>query len=169
MRILGIDPGLRRTGYGLVEISARGPVLVEGGLIETDGRSPLPARLYELYSGLMDVVSDGHPEVIALEDLFAHAGFPRAGILMGHVCGIVCLAAEQAGVPVDAISPASVKRAIAASGSAGKRQIQRMVRHLLLLAEDPGTHVADALAIALTALSRRGLPLARPARVRGSA
>jgi crossover junction endodeoxyribonuclease RuvC len=169
MRILGIDPGLRRTGYGLVETSTRGPVLLEGGLIETDGRRPLPARLHELYSGLLEVVSDGEPEVIALEDLFAHSGFPRTGIMMGHVCGVVCLAAAQSGVPVDTISPASMKRAIVASGSAGKRQIQRMVRQLLALAEDPGTHVADALAIALTALSRRGLPLARPARVRGSA
>ena len=169
MRILGIDPGLRRTGYGLVEISVRGPILLEGGLIQTDGRRPLPARLHELYSGLLDVMSEGHPELVALEDLFAHSSFPRAGIMMGHVCGVVCLAAAQSGVPVDTIAPASVKRAMVASGRAGKRQIQRMVRRLLSLAEDPGTHVADALAIALTALSRRGLPVVRPVRARGSA
>ena len=169
MRILGIDPGLRLTGYGLVELSSRGLVLLEGGLIHTDGRKPLPVRLRELYSGLVDILSDGRPEVIALEDLFAHSGFPRTGIVMGHVCGIICLAAAQSGIPVDTISPASVKRAMVASGRAEKRQIQRMVRHLLALAEDPGTHIADALAVALTALSRRGLPLARSARLRGSA
>jgi len=166
MRILGIDPGLRRTGYGLIEVAEGGPVLLEAGIIHTDGKFPLPVRLRELHKGVVDVVSEGRPEGVALEDLFAHPGFPRTAIAMGHVCGVICLAAAQAGIPVDTIPPASVKRAMVTSGRAGKRQIQRMVRFLLALAEDPGPHVADALALALTALSRRGLPLTRPARLR---
>ena len=169
MRILGVDPGLRHTGYGLLEVSARGAGILEAGVIHTSGRSPVPRRLHELYSGLAEIISEGRPQLIVIEDLFAHPGFPRTAIVMGQVCGVIQLAAAQAGIPVDAISPASVKRAMVASGRAGKRQVQRMVRLLLALAEDPGTHVADALALALTAVSRRGVPLQRPARVRGSA
>ena len=169
MRILGIDPGLQRTGYGLVEGSPGGPILVEAGVIQTDIRRSLADRLHELHAGLTGVVAQGHPEAVALEDVFAHPGFPRTAIVMGHVCGVICLAAAQAGVPVDAIPPASVKRAVVASGRAGKRQVQRMVRLLLELAEDPGTHVADALALALVALSRRGLPLGRLVGARGPA
>jgi crossover junction endodeoxyribonuclease RuvC len=169
MRILGIDPGLRLTGYGLIEMSARGPAFVEAGVIHTSGYGPLATRLHELHTNLLRVVSGGRPELIALEDLFVHQAFPRAAIVMGHVCGVICLAAAQSGVPVDTIPPASVKRAMVASGRAGKRQVQRMVRMLLALAEEPGTHVADALAVALTALSRRGVSLARVSVVPGRA
>ncbi len=156
MRILGIDPGLRFTGYGLVEASRSRMTVVEAGVIRTASRSPLPARLRELHEGVRDVLADGRPTAVALEDLFAHTAFPRTAIVMGHVCGVICLAAAQAGVPVESIPPAAVKRAIVASGRAGKRQIQRTVRTLLRLGEQPGAHVGDALAIALVALFRRG-------------
>ena len=169
MRILGVDPGLRQTGYGLLEVSAQGPGLLEAGVIRTRGRSSLPSRLCELYCGVTEIISEGRPELIVLEDLFAHPGFPRTAIVMGQVYGVIQLAAGQAGIAVDAIPPASVKRAMVASGRAGKRQVQRMVRLLLALAEEPGTHVADALALALTAISRRGLPLGRRRNLRGSA
>ncbi len=169
MRILGVDPGLRQTGYGLVEASAAGPGLLDAGVIHTNGRSPLSVRLHELYTGFAEVVSEGRPELIAIEDLFAHPRFPRTAIVMGQVCGVIQLAAAQAGIPIDAIPPASVKRAMVASGQAGKRQAQRMVRVLLALAREPGSHVADALALALTAVSRQGLPLGRRLRLRGSA
>jgi crossover junction endodeoxyribonuclease RuvC len=169
MRILGVDPGLRQTGYGLLGVSARGPGLLEAGVIHTNGRSSLPSRLRELYSGFSEVISEGRPELIAIEDLFAHPRFPRTAIVMGQVCGVIQLAAAQAGIPVEAIPPASVKRAMVASGQAGKRQVQRMVRLLLAMAEDPGVHVADALALALTAVSRRGIPLGRPTRLQGLA
>jgi len=169
MRILGVDPGLRQTGYGLLDVSARGLGLLEAGVIHTNGRWALPSRLCELYSGFTEVISDGCPELIAIEDLFAHPGFPRTAIVMGQVCGVIQLAAAQAGIPIEAISPASVKRAMVASGRAGKRQVQRMVRRLLAMADEPSAHVADALALALTAVSRRGLPLGRPVRFRGLA
>jgi crossover junction endodeoxyribonuclease RuvC len=169
MRILGVDPGLRQTGYGLLEVSALGPELLEAGVVRTSGRLPLPDRLRELYCEVVQIISEGRPELIAVEDLFAHPRFPRTAIVMGQVCGVIQLAAAQAGVPIEAIPPASVKRAMVASGHAGKRQMQRMVRLLLGMAEEPGTHLADALALALTAVSRRGLPLGRRRRLRGSA
>lgn len=156
MRILGIDPGLRVTGYGLIEAAGPRMTLVEAGVIRSDPRRSLPDRLHELHTGIREVLADARPAAIALEDLFAHPGFPRTAIIMGHVCGVISLAAAQSGVPVEAIPPAAVKRAIVASGRAGKRQIQRMVRVLLGMAEEPGVHVGDALAVAVTALSRRG-------------
>lgn len=168
MRILGVDPGLNRTGYGLVEVSAQGPGLLEAGIIDTDSRLPLPSRLHELYVRFSQILSGGHPALIAIEDLFAHPRFPRTAILMGHVSGVLHLAAAQAGIPIEAIPPASMKRALVASGQAGKGQVQRMVQMLLGLAEAPRTDVADALALALVAVSRRGLPLCRPASLRGS-
>ena len=168
MRILGVDPGLNRTGYGLVEVSARGPGLLEAGVIDTDSRLALPNRLHELYARFVGVLSAGRPALIAIEDLFSHPRFPRTAIVMGHVCGVLHLAAAQAGIPIEAIPPASVKRALVTSGRAGKGQVQRMVRMLLALAEDPRTDVADALALALVAVSRRGLPLGRSASLRGS-
>jgi len=156
MRILGIDPGLRVTGYGLVEAAGPRMTLLEAGVIRCGLGRSLPDRLHELHAGLREVLIDARPAAIALEDLFAHPRFPRTAIIMGHVCGVICLAAAEAGVPVEAIPPAAVKRAIVASGRAGKRQIQRMVQVLLGLTEEPGAHVGDALALAVTALSRRG-------------
>ena len=167
MRILGIDPGLRCTGYGLVEASGSGMMLVQAGLIRTDLRQSLPDRLKELHDGIAEVLLEGRPAAVALEDVFAHPAFPRTAIIIGHVCGVISLAASKAGVPLEPIPPAAVKHAVAASGRASKRQIQRMVRILLGMAEEPGAHVGDALAIALVALSRRGgaaLHMCRPLR-----
>jgi len=169
MRILGIDPGLHLTGYGVVEATSRGVALVEAGLIRTNVRASLPERLCELYAGLRDVLAECRPAAIAIEDVFAHPGFPRTAIIMGHVCGVIGLSAAQARVPVDTIAPAAVKRAMVASGQAGKRQVQRMVRVLLDLADEPSSHVADALALALVAASRRGAVLDGAVATRGSA
>jgi len=169
MRILGIDPGLRFTGYGLVEVTGPRVALVDAGLIRTSLRAPLPERLRELHAGLCEILAEGHPSVMAVEDIFAHPGFPRTAIIMGHVCGVVGLSAAQSGIPMDRIPAAAVKRAMVASGRADKRQVQRMVRAVLGLIEEPGSHVADALAIALVAASRRGVAFAPRARLRGSA
>jgi crossover junction endodeoxyribonuclease RuvC len=159
MRILGIDPGLRLTGYGLVEATSSGMTLLEAGMIRTDPRKPLPGRLQELHDGVREVLAEYLPDAVALEDLFAHPGFPRTAIIMGHVCGVISLGAAQSGVPIEAIPPAAIKRAIVGSGRGGKGQIQRMVRALLRLSEEPGAHIGDAVALALVALSRRGASL----------
>ena len=156
MRILGIDPGLRLTGYGLVEVHGLRVGFVEAGVVRTSARASLPDRLRELHAGVQEILADGRPGSVVLEDVFAHPRFPWTAIIMGHVCGVIGLAAAQARVPVRTIPPAAVKRAMPASGRAGKRQMQRMVRVLLGLAEDPGPHAADALAIALVAASRQG-------------
>ncbi|HLW47666.1 MAG TPA: crossover junction endodeoxyribonuclease RuvC [bacterium] len=160
VRILGLDPGLHLTGYGMIEATGPGLRVTEAGVIRTDPRAALADRLGELYSGLREVLAEWRPCLIALEDVFAHPAFPRTGILLGHVCGVISIAASERCIPVDAIPPAAVKRALVRSGRADKRQIQRMVRVLLTLERDPQSHVGDALALALVALSRRGIPLA---------
>jgi crossover junction endodeoxyribonuclease RuvC len=169
MRILGIDPGLRMTGYGLVDVTGSRVAFVEAGVIRTSLRAPLQSRLRELHAGVQEVLADGRPSAIALEDVFAHPGFPRTAIIMGHVCGVIGLAAAQAEVPVHTIPPAAVKRAMIGAGQAGKRQIQRMVRTLLALNDDPGSHASDALALALVAASRRGAAWESVVAARGSA
>jgi crossover junction endodeoxyribonuclease RuvC len=95
--------------------------------------------------------------VLVVEDLYAEYSFPRTALLMAHVRGVVCLAAAQCGVPVMALAPAEVKRAVAFNGAAPKAQVQHAIGRLLSLAEPPRpSHVADALALAWTGLSRAG-------------
>ena len=159
MRVLGLDPGLHLTGYGMIETAGRTIRVVEAGLIRTDPRAPLADRLAELHAGLCEVLAEWRPDAIALEDVFAHPAFPRTGILIGHVCGVISIAASERRIPMETIPPAAVKRALVTSGRADKRQIQRMVRTLLRLEREPVSHVGDALALALVTLSRRGVSL----------
>ena len=151
MRILGVDPGLRRTGYGVIESDARGITLIEGGVIRcqlTD--QPLPDRLLEIHRGIAEVVSEYRPKVMALEQLFSHYRHPRTAILMGHARGVICLVAAAAGIPVFDYPAARIKVALTGSGRASKDQMQRMIQRRLELDELPNPHdVADALAVAI--------------------
>ena len=160
MRVLGVDPGLEGTGYGVIELESTGEVrLLEAGVIRTKPRQPLPARLLEISRELRQLLDEFHPDALALEDLYSAYAHPRTAILMGHARGVVCLAAAEAGVAVSNYPPARVKQSLVGSGRASKEQIGRMVALRLGLAEVPRPdHVADALAIALThcQMSKRG-------------
>jgi len=130
---------------------------VATGVIATDSSDPLETRLQQIYDGVAGLLAEHAPSTVVLEDLYAEYSFPRTALLMAHARGVICLAAEQHKVPVLALAPAEVKRAIAAHGNASKAQVQESVRRLLRLAERPRpSHVADALALALTGLSRAG-------------
>jgi len=160
MRILGIDPGLRATGYAVVEGTPQGGVeLLAHGIIRTEEATPLETRLRQIYTVLDLLMEQIHPAGVAVEDLYAAQRFPRTAILMGHVRGVVCLAAAQQSVEVEAFPPAAVKQAIAGFGGASKAQIQHAVQRLLRWRERLDSHESDAAAMALTALSRRGVPL----------
>lgn len=158
--MLGVDPGLEGTGYGVIELESTGEVrLLEAGVIRTKPRQPLPARLLEISRELRQLLDEFHPDALALEDLYSAYAHPRTAILMGHARGVVCLAAAEAGVAVSNYPPARVKQSLVGSGRASKEQIGRMVALRLGLAEVPRPdHVADALAIALThcQMSKRG-------------
>lgn len=149
------------TGYGLIEPGPKIAVVLASGVIATDGARPLEARLQQIYAGVERLLAEHMPSTIVIEDLYSEYSFPRTALLMAHARGVICLAAEQHKVPVLALAPAVVKRAIAAHGSASKAQVQESVRRLLRLDTAPRpSHVADALALALTGLSRAGGRLA---------
>ncbi len=154
--MLGIDPALVFTGYAVLE-AAPGLSVLDAGVIETSPRAALDDRIHLIYDSVWRLLDKHAPEGVALEGLYAAYSFPRTALLMAHARGVVCLAARQRAVPVMTLAPAEVKRAVTGNGAAGKEQVQRGVQHLLRLAELPRpSHVADALALAFTALSRRG-------------
>jgi crossover junction endodeoxyribonuclease RuvC len=165
--VLGVDPGLVGTGWGVVEPGggtrggSHAAVIVASGVITTSAAAPLPARVREIYDGVSDVLAKHEPALLVLEDLYTEYKFPRTALLMAHARGAICLAAAQRDVDVVALAPAEVKRAIAAHGAAAKAQIQMGVQRMLRLSAPPRpSHVADALALALTGLSRHGARLA---------
>lgn len=152
MRFLGIDPGLERTGYGVLDVAAPGapPRLVEAGVIRTRREDDLADRLLEIRVGLAAVLAEFRPDAAAVEALYAHYKHPRTAILMGHARGVVFLAAAEAGVPVASYNATKVKKSLVGSGHASKMQMQRAIQSAFGLAEPPEpADVADALAVAL--------------------
>lgn len=193
MRILGLDPGLRLTGYGCIEIAGSGEVvgagggecqLIEAGVFrlgqsarhgvhakvkrlhdEADGKIATPdrsaasvsARLVELERDLKDAIERLTPEVVAVESLFAHYKHPATAIIMGHARGVILLAIRKAGIELREFKPNEVKKALTGHGHAEKGQMQRAIAARFALAEVPKPpDVADAIAIALCAATRRG-------------
>jgi crossover junction endodeoxyribonuclease RuvC len=157
--LLGIDPGLRVTGYGVLSAEAGKIAVVEAGVVRsTDGR-PMEKRLLELFTGIAEVIEEFRPHSIGVEQLYAAYRHPRTAILMGHARGAVFLAAARAGVPVVSYTPARIKKNLTGNGRADKSQMQRAVQAALKLRELPRPpDVADALAAALCHLHflRRG-------------
>jgi len=151
MRILGIDPGLQRTGYGLINLAAGGRVkLVEAGVIRADAKKSLEERLKEISDGVREVIQEFKPDVAAVEQLFSTYNHPRTAILMGHARGVIFLAVAEAELPVHSYAPNRIKQAVTNNGHADKKQIQRAVQLAFELKELPQPpDVADALAIAL--------------------
>ena len=150
MRILGVDPGLNITGYAVVERRLGKLALVEAGMIRGRSRGDLAARLHEVHEGVSDVISSLKPEILALEELYSHYERPRTAILMGHARGVICLAATQAGLPVQSYASTQVKRMLTGNGRAPKSQMQLAIcREFGLDSPPEPPDVADALAIAL--------------------
>jgi crossover junction endodeoxyribonuclease RuvC len=150
MRILGIDPGLRLTGYGVVEYSGQTPKLIDGGVIRLDSTASLPQRLAELESELTNLFADVRPEVCAVEQLYAHYAHPRTAILMGHARGVILLVAQKHHVPIEQFSANRIKQSVSGHGHAKKAQMQRAIQSFWKLAKPPEPpDVADALAVAL--------------------
>ena len=134
-----------------------GVVVLDSGVISTSGDLPLETRIHWIYDEVRRLLEAHSPIMLVLEDLYAEYRFPRTALLMAHARGVICLAARQCDVTVLALAPAEVKRAIAATGAASKHQVQHAVQRLLKLEALPTpSHVADALALALTGFSRLG-------------
>lgn len=150
MRIVGVDPGLNLTGYGVVDAGADSVQLCEAGVIRNSARTSLSQRLAEVYDGLCEAIELLRPDVMAVEELYSHYRQPRTAILMGHARGVICLAAAKAGLPVVHYSATKIKKMLTGSGRAPKEQVQRAIQRELGLSQLPEPpDVADALAVAL--------------------
>lgn len=150
LRILGIDPGLNTTGYGVVDSRVGSVRLVEAGVIRTKPKASLEHRLGELYQSIQELLQALQPQRLAIEQLFSHYERPRTAILMGHARGVICLCAQQHQMTVQNFEPTKVKKLLTGNGRAPKSQMQLAVKLQLNLATVPEpADVADALAIAL--------------------
>lgn len=159
MRVLGIDPGLRRTGYGCIESTKDGEVLLEAGVLSIPQGPSLAERLAALNGPLRSVLQELKPDRVVVESVFAHRIRGHTAMLMGHARGVILLAIAEAGLEVVEISPAEVKKAVTGSGRADKLQVQHAVAVQLNLAHIPEpSDAADALALALCGLRRFNEP-----------
>jgi len=152
-RILGVDPGLQVTGYAVIEAAAHGPRVCEAGVIRSaEGRAAtdMAPRVRALYDGIVEVIEQFRPNVVVVEQLYAHYEHPRTAILMAHARGVIFLAAGQRELPVVSYNATRIKKTITGSGRASKEQMQRTMQRELSLAKLPEPpDVADALAAAL--------------------
>jgi len=152
MIALGIDPGSRATGYGVVSTE---PVLrmVAGGVIRPPAAAELPLRLRSIHEGIAAVLAEHDPLEMAVEEVF-NARNARSSLVLGHARGVALLAGALAGIPVAEYAPTVIKRALTGNGAATKTQVRFMVRRLLALKEDPPLDQSDALAVAIAHITR---------------
>ncbi len=149
MRIIGIDPGLVNTGYGIIDVNGRTHVAVEGGISKTKASDALEFRLAAIYDDICEVIEEHRPNVMAVEDLHVRYRNVKTAIIMGHARGVAVLAAGKAGIPVFHYQPTRAKTIVTGSGRADKEQVQRAVAVHLGLPGVGDEHVADAFAIAI--------------------
>ena len=150
MRVLGIDPGLNITGYGLLEDAGESIRVLEAGVVRTDSREEMAVRLREIAREIETIINQFHPDVVAIEELYSHYGHPKTAIIMGHARGIIFLQAAEAGIPVMPYASTRIKKSLTGNGRASKQQMQFMIRSALELDAVPEPpDAADALAVAL--------------------
>ena len=161
VRILGLDPGLRNTGWGLVTIEGTKLGYVACGTVTSDGDLSLAERLRQLHDGLADVVRQFAPDEVGVEETFVNKD-AQATLKLGHARGVALLVPALAGLPVSEYGANQVKKTVVGAGHAEKQQIHAMVRLLLPKADPPSNDAADALAVAIThAHHRKARALAR--------
>ncbi len=151
MRILGVDPGLNVTGYGVIDAEGRRVKLVEAGVVRGGAGKSLAHRVGEIHVGIAEVIEATKPEAMAIEELYSHYERVKTSILMGHARGVIVLAGVQAGLPVQHYAATQIKKTLTGAGRAPKEQMQLAVQRELGLPNLPEpADVADALAIAMT-------------------
>jgi len=155
MIILGIDPGLASTGFGAIRCDKATPSMVACGYIKTSAKTPVPDRLSQIYSDMNQLIHSINPNLIAIENVFSLVRYPKAGILLGGVLGIIYLSVSQNNISMMEITPREVKNSLTGYGGASKYQIKEAIRNLLNTTDVKSFHATDALAIALTAFYRK--------------
>ncbi len=162
MRILGIDCGAERTGYGVIDSDGRRHRMVAAGVIRTDPRLPLSRRLRDIAAGLRSVIAAHAPQAAAIEEVFC-AKNSKTALRLAQVRGVALLSAAEAGLPVGEYSALQIKTSVVGYGRAQKDQVKMMVRSLLALPEAPESEdAADALAVAICHATRRSGPAGEP-------
>ena len=164
IRILGVDPGLNRCGWGVAELHGARLSHVSHGVIKTDPKQALCGRLKLVFEGLRDVAQAHNPTIAAVEETFVNAN-PRAALALGQARGAALAALAIAGLSVDEISATEVKKALTGTGRAEKDQVSAMVRRLLPAAGAVAADAADALAVAICAAHRSTAPASRLAEI----
>jgi crossover junction endodeoxyribonuclease RuvC len=150
MRILGIDPALTITGYGVIEADKKKVSLVEAGIITTRSKDETPKRLDKINKAISKLIADTRPDCLVLEKIFAHYRHPATSYILGQARGVICLACAEARIPLVEYAATRVKKAIVGKGLASKAQVQKMVSNTLNLSTLPKyADVTDALALAL--------------------
>lgn len=148
MIILGIDPGSRITGYGIIRKEGNRLIHIDNGALFTDSATDFPGRLKRIFDGLSEVISRYSPQVVSIEDLF-FASNPQSALKLGQARGAAIVAAVHAGLPVSEYSALQVKQSVVGHGKAAKEQVQHMVKVLLGLPEIAQADASDALAVAI--------------------
>ncbi|WP_036262439.1 crossover junction endodeoxyribonuclease RuvC [Methylocapsa aurea] len=174
IRILGIDPGLRNMGWGVIEVSGSRLAYVASGLVHSNEKAALAQRLRQLYEGLLAVIAAHEPQEAAVEETFVNRD-PQSALKLGQARGIALVAPALAGLPVAEYAANLIKKTVVGTGHAEKAQIAMMVKFLLPLSEAKSADAADALAVAIThaqlRMSRKwsDAPAIRDGRSKGAA
>jgi len=150
MIILGVDPALSITGYGVINVKTGALSLLEAGIVKTSAKEKLPRRLDKIHRAIVKLTVDTKPDVLVLEKLYAHYRHPTTAYLLGQARGVICLVSAEVGIPLVEYAATRVKKAVVGQGLASKYQVQRMVAGVLDLGSIPKyTDVTDALALAI--------------------
>jgi len=148
LKILGIDPGSRAAGYGIIEVDNSRLNFLCCGVIRVETKQSFPQRLLEIHQGITEVIDSHRPDLVAIEEVFM-AKNANSALKLGHARGVLVLAAMQSKLPLAEYTPRQIKQAVAGYGNADKAQIQQMVKAILSLANSPSHDAADALAVAI--------------------
>jgi crossover junction endodeoxyribonuclease RuvC len=150
LTVLGIDPGLQRTGYAVIEYNGKAVKLQEAGVLTTSGKDSLEIRLKTISDSLDEILSEFHPDSMVVEKLYSHFNHPQTAVVMGHARGIILRCAAGQCIPVISYASTRIKKSVTGNGRASKSQVQRSVTSILKLKEVPEPpDVADAIAVAL--------------------
>jgi len=148
--VLGIDPGLRVTGYALLSCNGGAVDLVEAGTLKTIDSDTLEDRLKTLYDGLEEVISEFKPDSVSVERLYSHYKHPQTAVVMGHARGVIYLCAANHKIPLNSYASTRIKKALTGNGRASKMQMQKTVQSIFKMKEIPKPpDIADAIAAAL--------------------
>ena len=150
MRILGIDPGLITTGFGLVDVALGQTKVITAGTIKPNTKDPFAKRIAKVHQSIVSILDEHQPQILVLEKLYAHYNHPATACVLGHVRGVICLAAYQGNVAMQEHSVKRIRKALLGNGNASKEQVQAFIKRILEIPHSTlALDTSDALALAL--------------------